>query len=155
MHPHIESLTSIKVFPFGGEDLNIQHSFRDLIVLADIQNKKYLDLKACFFINSKLKKINPIYESFKRIKMVYCNNYEDAFIMFNKLKQTSIQEIEEINFIGMNIKDFENIIDQLLNYKIHTLKYDFFDSLKSISNQMFENISKINLQKLHQLILNI
>ena len=155
MHPHIESLTSIKAFPYGGQDLSLQHSFLDLIVLKDIQNEQDSKLKDCLFINSKLKEINPIYESFKRIDYVYCSNYEYAFKMFNTLKQTSIQEIEKIDLRKMNEENFEQIINQLLNYKIHTLKYNYCYSLNSISNQMFENISKINLQKLHQLILNI
>ena len=73
--------------------------------------------------------------------------------MLNILKQTSVQEIEEINFGKMNEEDFEQITNLLLNYKIHKLGY--YISLESISNQMLENISKINLQKLHQHILNI
>ena len=47
------------------------------------------------------------------------------------------------------------ITNQFLNYKIQTLMYNVLSSLKSISNQTIENISKINPQKLHQLILNI
>ena len=117
--------------------------------------KNNLQIKACFSIDSKLKEINPIYKSFKRINKIYCYDYEDAIKMFNILEQASIQEIEEIDSIEMNIKDFEKIINQLLNYKIHTLKCNYHYSLNSISNQMLENISKINLQKLHQLILNI
>ena len=152
LHPHIESLNSIKIYPFGGQDLNVNHSFRDLIVLYeffDWEDK----LKVYFFIDSELKEINPIYNSFKRIKEVECHNYGDAFEMLNILKQTSVQEIEEINFGKMNEEDFEQITNLLLNYKIHKLGY--YISLESISNQMLENISKINLQKLHQHILNI
>ena len=155
MYDHIESLNSIKVFPFGGQDLNIQNSLLDLIVIDDSLYTNKVRLKICFFIISELKEINPIYESFKRIKGVYSDNYKEAFEKLNILKQASIKEIEEINFLGMNTEDFDKIINQLLNYKIHTLKYGGFDSLKSISNQMLENISKINLQELHQLILNI
>ena len=154
MHPHIESLSSIKVYSFGSQDLSLQHSFLDLIVLDHIFDWRN-NLKDCFFKHSKLKEINPIYESFKRIKEIDCGNYEKAFTIFNKLKQTSIQEIENIDMRKMDEEDFEQITNQLLNYKLHTLKFDTFDSLKSISNQMFENISKINLQKLHQLISNI
>ena len=117
--------------------------------------KNNLQIKACFSIDSKLKEINPIYKYFKRINKIYCYDYEDAIKMFNILEQASIQEIEEIDSIEMNIKDFEKIINQLLNYKIHTLKCNYCYSLNSISNKMLENISKINLQKLHQLILNI
>ena len=71
------------------------------------------------------------------------------------LKQASIQEIEHINFGEMNEENFEQLTNQLLNYKIHTLSYDEFDNWESISNQTLENISKINHQKLYQLILNI
>ena len=54
----------------------------------------------------------------------------------------------------MNEEEVEQITNQLLNYKIHILNlYDF--SWESISNQALENISKINLQELHQPILNI
>ena len=154
MHPYIESLNSIKVFLFGGQDLSIHRSFLDLIVLADIQNKNNNQLKSCLYIDSELKEINPIYESFKRIKYVYLDKYEEAFAKLNTLKQASIQEIEEINFLGMNVEDFEQITHLLLNYKIHKLDYSDA-SLERISNQALENISKINPQKLHQLILNI
>ena len=142
------------MFPFGGQDLSLQHSFLDLIVLEDIFD--FLsELKDCFFIDSELKEINPIYESFKRIKEIYCCGNYEAFEKLDMLKKASIQEIEDIGLREMNEEDFEQITNQLLNYKIHTLKYNGKNSLKSISNQMFENISKINLQKLHQLILNI
>ena len=73
-----------------------------------------------------MKEINPIYQSFKRIKEVFCGNYKNAISTINTLKQTSIQEIEEIGFEGMNEEDFDKITNQLLNYKIHTLKYDIF-----------------------------
>ena len=55
----------------------------------------------------------------------------------------------------MNEEDFEQITNQLLNYKMHTLRYNEEDIGESISNLALENISKINPQKLHQLILNI
>ena len=154
MHPHIESLNSIKVFSFEDQDLSLHHSFLDLIVLDDIFDREN-KLKSYFFIDSELKEINPIYESFKRIKVVECHNYGDAFEMFNILKQTSVQEIEEIGFGKMNEEDCEQITNQILNYKIHTLRYNEEDIGESISNQALENISKINPQKLHQLILNI
>ena len=150
MLPHTESLNSIKVFPFEGQDLSMHHSILDLIVLDDIFEYGENKLKACFFKDSKLKEINPIYESFKRIKEVDCDSYEDAFAMLNMLKQTSIQEIEEICFEEINEEDFEQITNLILNYKIHTLNYNV--SWESISNQALENISKINPQKLHQLI---
>ena len=143
------------MFPFEDQDLSIQNSFLDLIVLDNIFEYGP-ELKDCFFIDSEFEEINPIYESFKRIKEVYFRNYEDACEIFNILEITSIQEIEDISFRKMNEEDFEQITNQLLNYKIHTLNYDKnFGSLKSISKQMLVNISKINLQKLHQLILNI
>ena len=154
MHPHIESLNSIRVFPFGGEDLNIHHSFRDLIILGDIFDRED-KLKSCFFIDSELKKLNPIYEFFKRIKNVYCGDYKDAFTKLNILKQTSIQEIEEIFFGEMDVLEDEQITNQLLNYKIQTLDYSKFGSWESISNLALENISKINHQELHQFILII
>ena len=154
MHPHIESLSSIKVFPFGGEDLSQNHSFLDLIVLYDIFDRKDNKLKACFFIDSELKKINSIYESFIRIEMLLCYKYKNTFAKLNALKQTSIQEIEYVNLWKMNVLEDEHFINQLLNYKINTLKYSGF-SWKSISNLALENISKINPQKLYQLILNI
>ena len=139
------------MFPFEGEDLSIQNSFLDLIVLDDIF--KYGNLKACFFKDSELKEINPIYESFKRVKYVNCRNNEDGFASINTLKQAPILEIEKIGFGEMKAEDFEQITNQLLKYKIHTLNYGF--RWESISNQVLENISKINLQKLYQLILNI
>ena len=105
------------------------------------------------FIDLKLNEINPIYDSFKRIDYVYCRYYEEAFAKLNILEQASIQEIEDISFGKMNEEDFEQITNQLLNYKIHTLNYDV--SLELISNLVFESISKISPQKLHQLILNI
>ena len=71
------------------------------------------------------------------------------------LKQTSIQEIEVISFRKMDAEEVEQITNLLLNYKIHTLMYNQFGSLESISNQMLESFSKINPQELHQLILNI
>ena len=98
--------------------------------------------------------INPIYESFKRIKVIDFYDYKGAFAKLNILKQASIQEIENIIFLKMNEEDFEKIINLLLNYKINTLKYFEEDIWESISNQALENISKINPQKLHQLILN-
>ena len=154
MHPYIESLNSFKVFHFGGQNLSLQYSLIDLIVLEKIFD--YGDeLKACFFIDSELKEINPIYESFKRIDYVYFGNYEDAFAMLNILKQISIQEIDNIDFCQMNPEKVEQIINQLLNYKIHTLRFFAKGNWESISNLALENISKINLQKLHQLILNI
>ena len=141
------------MFPFEGQDLNLHHSFLDLIVLHE-----YFDygdqVKTCFFTDSELKEINPIYESFKRIKEVYCGNYEEAFAKLNTLKQASIQEIEDISFGELNEEDFEQITNQLLNYKIHKLEYSDF-KWESISNLALENISKINPQKLYQLILNI
>ena len=154
MHPHIESLSSIKVYPFGGQDLSLQHSFLDLFVLYNILDNKN-KLKACFFKDSELKEINPIYQSFKRIYCVYCDNYKDACEKLNTQKQASIQEIEIISFSKMDAEEVEKITNQLLNYKIHTLKYDSFGSWESISNLAFENISKINPQKLYQLILII
>ena len=153
MHPHIESLNSIKVFHFGGQELSIHRSFLDLIVLEDIFEYGENKLKACFFIDSELKEINPIYESFKWVEEIYCRDYEEAFRKINTLKQASIQEIEEICFGEMNAEEVEQITNQLLNYEIHTLKY--YDSLESISNLALENISKINPQKLYQFILNI
>ena len=154
MHPHIESLNSIKVFKIEGLDLSLHHSILDLIVLGDIfdwENK----LKACFFIDLELKEINPIYESFKRIFRVLFPDYEEAFEKFSTLKQTSIQKIEDINLRNMDEERVEKITNQLKNYTIHNLWYDEFDSWESISNQVLENISKINHQKLYQLILNI
>ena len=65
-------------------------------------------------------------------KSVYCENYKDAFEMFNILEKASIQEIEEISFVKMNEEYFEKITDQLLNYKINTLRYDEFGSWESI-----------------------
>ena len=157
MHLYIESLNSIKAFPFGGQDLRLHHSFLDLIVLDYIfeYRESILKLKSCFFIDPELKEINPIYESFKRIKEVDIDNYEDACEKLNVLEQTSIQEIENISLRKMNKEEVNQITNHLLNYKIHTLKYDEIGSLESISNLAFENISKINLQKLHQHILNI
>ena len=154
LHPHIESLNSIKVFPFGDQDFSIYQSFIDLIVLDDIFDRDN-KLNACFFINSELKEINPIYQSFKRIKDVYCYDYEGALEILNMINQTSIQEIENISFQYINSEDFEQITNQLLNYKIHTLSYLDEAVLESISNLALENISKINPQELHQLILNI
>ena len=55
----------------------------------------------------------------------------------------------------MNVEDFEQITNQLLNYKIHTLTYDEEYIRESISNLALENISNINPQKLYQLILII
>ena len=55
----------------------------------------------------------------------------------------------------MDEEDFEQITNQLLNYKIHKLDYSNNDNWESISNQALENISKINPQELHRLILNI
>ena len=153
MHPHIESLNSIKVFPFEGQDLSLQHSFLDLIVLDGIFDYGENKLKPCFFIDSELKEINPIYESFKRIKDDYFYDYEEAFAKLSMLKQASIQEIEHINFGEINEENFEQLTNQLLNYKIHTLNY--YASWESISNQAIENISKINPQNLYQLILKI
>ena len=125
LHPHIESLSSIKVFPFGGQHLSIQHSFRDLIVLKFFFNIKD-KFKACYFIDSELKEINPIYESFKRITGVYCNNYKEALEVVNMLKQASIQEIDHIRFWDIDLLEDEQITDQLLNYKIHSLIYSNF-----------------------------
>ena len=153
MHPHIKSLSSIKVFPFEGQDLNIQNSFLELIVLYDIFDSKDNKLKACFFIDSELKEVNHIYDSFKRIKKVDCNNYKEACAKLNTIKQASIQEIEYISFCKMEGEDFKQITNELLNYKIYFLKY--YARWESISNQELENISKINPQKLYQLILNI
>ena len=155
MHPYIESLNSIKVFPYEDHDLSLLHSFLDLIVLGNIFDwEDKVKLKTCFFIDSELDEINPIYESFKRIKDVYCDNYEEAFAMLNILKQASIQEIENISFQYFNSEEVENFTNQLLNYKIHTLNYSDF-RWESISNQVLENISKINPKKLYQLILII
>ena len=53
----------------------------------------------------------------------------------------------------MNEKDFDRIINLILNYKIHTLNYAV--SWELISSQVLENISKINPQKLYQLIIKI
>ena len=69
------------------------------------------------------------------------------------LKQVSIQEIESINFGKMSNEEVEQITYQLLNYKIHCLNY--YVSWESVSNQTLENISRINPQELHQLILAI
>ena len=156
LHPHIESLNSIKVFAFRCQGLSINHSFLDLIVLDNIFNygESGPKLKTCFFKDSELMEINPIYESFKRIKVIDFYDYKGAFAKLNILKQASIQEIENIIFLKMNEEDFEKIINLLLNYKINTLKYFEEDIWESISNQALENISKINPQKLHQLILN-
>ena len=154
MHPHIESLSSIKVFSFEGQELILHNSFRDLIVLDDVF-KYGAKLKSCFFIDSELKEINPIYDSFNRIKEANWCDYEEAFAKLNMLKQTSIQEIEDIDFGKTNVKDFELITNQILNYKIHALKYNKVASWEWLSNQTLEHISKINLQKLHQLISNI
>ena len=151
MHPHIESLNSIKVFPFGGQNLSLHHSFLDLIALGNIFDSKD-KLKACFFKDSELKEINPIYESFKRTKEVLFRNNEEACEKLNTLKQTSIQEIEYIDLRNIDVERVEQITNQLLNYKIHTLKYDIIGIWESISNQALENISKINHQKLYQLI---
>ena len=153
MHPHIESLNSIKVYPFGGQDLTIHHSFLDLIALYNVFEFSYsnIKLKACFFKDSELKEINPIYGFFKRIKDLYFINYEHALEQLYTLEQTSIREIEVLNFRKMNEEDFEQIANQLLDYKIHNLEN--FDCWDSISNQSLENISKINPQELHQLVL--
>ena len=93
------------MFPFGSQDISLHQSFRDLIVLRDIfeyraenLNKNRAKLKACFFKDSELKDINPIYESFKRVKTLYFTNYNGAFKKLNILKQTSIQQIEHIFF---------------------------------------------------------
>ena len=88
----------------------------------------------------------------KKIKEVCCDCYEEAFAMLNMLEQVSIQKIEDIRFRDMNEEDFEQITNQLLNFKIQILNYEF--SWESIY-QTLENISKINPQKLYQLILNI
>ena len=152
MLPHIESQNSIKVFPFGGQDLSMHHSILDLIVLDDIFEYGKNKLKACFFKDSKLKEINPIYESFKRIKEVHCDSYEDACEKLNILKKASIQVIEDITIEEMNGEEFGQITNQLLNYKIHKLVYNEEDYWESISSQTLENISKINPQKLYQLI---
>ena len=152
MHPHIESLSSIKVFPFGGQKHDINYFFLDLIVLYDIFDWGD-ELKSCFFKDSELKEINPIYQSFIRIKEIYFNNYEEAFAKLTMLKQVSIQEIESINFGKMSNEEVEQITYQLLNYKIHYLNY--YVSWESVSNQTLENISRINPQELHQLILAI
>ena len=68
------------------------------------------------------------------------------------INQTSIQEIENISFQYFNSENFEQITNQLLNYKIHTLNYLEEAVLESISNLALENISKFNPQELHQLI---
>ena len=106
MHPYIESLNSTKVFSFEGQELSLHHSFWDLIVLCYILDRED-KLKACFFKDSELKEINPIYQSFKRIKDVDCYDYKEAFEMFNILEKTSIKEIEEIRISGMNVEEFE------------------------------------------------
>ena len=104
-------------------------------------------------MDSKLKEIKPIYESFKRIDLVYFRNYKEAFARLKTLKKTLIQEIEVISFGEMYDEDFEQIINQLLNYKIHTLNYAV--SWELLSNLVLENISKANPQKLYQFIINI
>ena len=104
-------------------------------------------------MDSKLKEINPIYESFKRIDLVYFRNYKEAFARLNTLKQASIQEIEVISFGDVNEEDFDQITNLILNYKIHTLNYAV--SWELISNLILENISKINPQKLYRLIIKI
>ena len=55
----------------------------------------------------------------------------------------------------MNEEEVEQITNQLLNFKIQNLKNDWFARWELISNQTLENISKINPQNLHLLILNI
>ena len=152
LHPHIESLNSIKLFSFEGQNLSLNNSFLDLIVLYDIFDRKN-KLKACLFTDSELKEINPIYDSFNRIKEVYFFDYEEAFAKLNILKQTSIQEIEDLGIGKMNEEDFEQITYQLLNYKINILKYDRIGSWESVSDQALENISKINPRELYQLFI--
>ena len=136
----------------------MQHSFLDLIVLYNIfkyREARENKLKTFKFMKLELMEIRPINKSFKRIKEVYCGNYKDASAKLGRLKKTPIQEIEEISFGEMNEKNFKQITSQLLNYKIHKLDISDDECSLSISNEILENISKINPQKLHQFILNI
>ena len=69
------------------------------------------------------------------------------------LKQASIYEVERLDFECLKKEEFEKLIDpQNFNYQIHIIKYAR-NSWESISDLTFENISKINPQKLYQLIL--
>ena len=68
------------------------------------------------------------------------------------LKKTSIQEIEELVFESLNSEEFEEITNsQNYNFKIQKLIYR--ESWESISDLALENISKINPQKLYNIIL--
>ena len=154
LHPLIESLNEeIKINSFDGQNLSKHKSLLDLIVLDEIFDNED-KLKACFFKDSDLKEINPIYKSFNKIRNVYCYDFKEAQNILDALDQTSIKEIENIKFEEMNVLEYKSIASRHSNYKIHTLDYSFF-IWKSISEEEFEIISQINPRKLYQLILII
>ena len=133
MHPHLELLSSIKVF--SGKNLHQSQPspILDLVFITDVFSRSEGKLKLCYFEDSEWKEENSILKNFKRIKNIEFDSHEDSLIKLKMLKKTSIQEIEELVFESLNSKEFEEITNsQNYNFKIQKLIYR--ESWESISD---------------------
>ena len=82
-------------------------------------------LKIWYFDDSDRNKINPIFESFKKVERLNFDKYEYSYSKLELLKLANIDELETLDFNGSDIKYLK--IWQILNiliigYKIWSIQ---------------------------------
>ena len=109
-------------------------------------------LKIWYFDDSDRNKINPIFESFKKVERLNFDRYEYSY-SYSKLellKMVNIDELETLDFNGSDIKYLEDMTNpEYFNYRIQNLIYTR-TSWENVTDLTLNNISKINLQDLYQ-----
>ena len=146
-------LSSIKIIDsFGHVWIQSKSSsLLDLIVLYGGSIFIYQGNKQriCYFEDFKCKEIDPIFKQFKVISEIQPKNIEDAIVKLNLLKQSNITEIEHLNFNNLDPDDLKEVVNlNNLNWKLKSFRYNSQD-WDLLNNQIYENISLINLQKLY------
>ena len=101
---------------------NKPNSFLDLIFVKNMFTTNYDGiLKMCYFKDFEWKIEEPIFQSFKRVKDVNFDDYEDSHTKLNKIKKASIFEIKTLDFGYLSNKEFEEMTNSLnFNYKIQS-----------------------------------
>ena len=107
-------------------------------------------LKIWYFDDSDRNKINPIYESFKKVERLNFEKYEYSYSKLELLKLANIDELDTLDFNGSDIKYFEDMTNpEYFNYRIQNMIYTK-TSWENVTDLTLNNISKINLQDLYQ-----
>ena len=162
LYSYIKLLKSVEVLKFdeNGYSSNKSCSFLDIIVLVNdirlnISQVNNSQLKIDWKCYSDSADKDQTFKYIKRVsKMKFEADDKDVLTKLNLLKQVNIDEVGELIFDTFDDKDFEKFTNpHYFNYIIYFLSfYDYNKSWDSISIATLDNISRMNLRMLQQVI---